>query len=149
MIQNRRQNAPKIGVSRGSGWFLAAFWLQTASGVAPGTLLEGPGAPPGSLLRRLAGPCWVQDVPQEAFGRERKSTRKLNRFRMAHGGDFFLKIWWFWVAKRVKFECQSGAKLAFELKTCKRLPALRFLNEFHRFLVSRGYVFGPNSRKKR
>ena len=54
----------------------------------------------------------------------------------------FLKIWWFWVAKRVKFECQSGAKLAFNLKTCKRLPALRFLQEFHRFLVSRGYVFG-------
>ena len=61
----------------------------------------------------------------------------------------FLKIWWFWVVKRVDFECQSGAKLAFKLKTCKRLPALRFHKEFHRFLVSRGYVFGPNSIKKR
>ena len=39
----------------------------------------------------------------------------------------FLKIWWFWVVKRVDFECQSGAKLAFKLKTCKRLPAQRFL----------------------
>ena len=60
-----------------------------------------------------------------------------------------MKIWWFWVVKRVDFECQSGAKLAFKLKTCKRLPALRFLKEFYRFLVSRGYVLGSNSTKKR
>ena len=121
MIQNRRKNAPKIGVSRGSGWFLAAFWLQTASGVAPGTLLEGPGAPPGSLLRRLTGPCWVQDVPQEAFGRERKSTRKLNRFRMAHGGDFFENLV---VLGRQKgeFRVPKRSKISFRIKNVQKAP---------------------------
>ena len=121
MIQNRRQNAPKIGVSRGSGWFLAAFWLQTASGVAPGTLLEGPGAPPGSLLRRLAGPCWVQDVPQEAFGRERKSTRKLNRFRMAHGVIFFENLV---VLGRQKGEIRvpKRSKISLQVKNVQKAP---------------------------
>ena len=121
MIQNRRKNAPKIGVSRGSGWFLAAFWLQTASGVAPGTLLEGPGVPPGSLLRRLAGPCWVQDVPQEAFGRERKSTRKLNRFRMAHGGDFFENLV---VLGRQKGEIRvpKRSKISLQVKNVQKAP---------------------------
>ena len=121
MTQNRRQNAPKIGVSRGSGWFLAAFWLQTASRVAPGTLLEGPGAPPGSLLRRLAGPCWVQDVPQEAFGRERKSARKLDRFRMAHGDQFFEKLV---VLGRQKggFRVPKRSKISLQVKNVQKAP---------------------------
>ena len=146
--QNDSKSLPKCSQNR----CLEGVW------VVPGRLLAPDGFRGGSrdAPRPPTGASWVAfAAPNGAMLGARCAPRGLRKRKkigsFSHGPrrSVFLKIWWFWVVKRVDFECQSGAKLAFKLKTCKRLPALRFLQEFHRFLVSRGYVFGQNSTKKR
>ena len=114
MIQNRCLEGAWVAPGR----LLAPDGFQ----VAPGTFLGGPGAPPGSLLRRLTGPCWVQDVPQEAFGRERKSARKLDHFRKAHGGRFFENLV---VLGRQKggFRVPKRSKISLQIKNVQKAPS--------------------------
>ena len=63
----------------------------------------------------------MEDVPQEAFGRERKSALKLDRFRMAHGGRFFEKLV---VLGRQKggFRVPKRSKISLQVKNVQKAP---------------------------
>ena len=125
-FRNRRQNGPKsrpggsLGSSRPpSRSRRLPGWLQGRSWAPQGASWVAFAAPNGAMLCARCAPRGLR--------KRKKIGMKIGSFSHGPRRSVFLTIWWFWVVKRVDFECQSGAKLAFKLKTCKRLPALRFL----------------------
>ena len=113
---------------------LEGVWVVPGRLLAPdgfwGGSRDAPGPPRGASLVAFAAPngamLGARCAPR-GLRKRKKIGMKIGSFSHGPRRSVFWKIWWFWVIKRVDFECQSGAKLAFKLKTCKRLPALRFL----------------------
>ena len=108
---------------------LEGVWVVPGRLLAPdgfrGGSRDAPGGPRGASWVAFAAPngamLGARCAPRGLRNRKKIGT-KIGSFSHGPRRSVFLEIWWFWVAKTVNFECQSGAKLASELKTCKRLP---------------------------
>ena len=105
------------GVWAAPGRLLAPDGFRDGSRDAPGgpgnTSWVAPTAPNGAMLGARCAP--------RGFRKRKKSARKLDRFRMAHGGRFFENLV---VLGRQKggFRVTKRSKISFQVKNVQKAP---------------------------